>query len=105
MTSALDTVEEFTKALEVVLEDNSKLRRANSELQSKLSNASILFGETAFGPPKVGPKRVNRKKLSREEVEAIRDSARRGVKYVDLAYSYDVNPATISRIVRGVYHR
>lgn len=50
-------------------------------------------------------RRNNRKKLTDREVRAIRESARLGAKYVDLAYDYDVNPATISRIVRGIYHK
>ncbi|BBC53844.1 putative HTH DNA binding domain protein [Mycobacterium phage PP] len=52
-----------------------------------------------------GPNRPNRKKLSDEDVRNIRALRRSGVKQSDIADSYDVNRATVSRIVRGVYHR
>lgn len=46
----------------------------------------------------------NRHKLTRHEVQDIRAAHRGGMKQKDLAINYGVNPATISRIVRGVYH-
>ncbi|AGY36989.1 HTH/DNA binding domain protein [Mycobacterium phage Fredward] len=49
--------------------------------------------------------KTNRKKLTAKEVHSIREAARMGRKNVHLAYDYDVNPATISRIVRGIYHK
>lgn len=46
----------------------------------------------------------NQKKLSPREVREIRSYCRRGESQSDIAYLYGVNPATISRIVRGIYH-
>lgn len=46
----------------------------------------------------------NRRKLSPLEVEEIRTAHRNGMSQVDLANNYGVNPATVSRTVRGFYH-
>lgn len=46
----------------------------------------------------------NRKKLSDAEVRAIRAAARGGAPNSQIAEAYDLNPATVSRIVRGLYH-
>lgn len=51
-----------------------------------------------------GPDRPNRKKLTEQEARDIRKAFRGGMKQKDLASNYGVNPATISRIVRGIYH-
>jgi DNA-binding transcriptional regulator YiaG len=51
-----------------------------------------------------GPTRPNRRKLSLQEVKDIRQAFQGGMKQVDLADNYGVNPATISRIVRGIYY-
>lgn len=51
-------------------------------------------------------KRANRKKLTETQVYEIRVKHRwNGAKQKELAAQYGVNPATISRIVRGQYHR
>lgn len=47
----------------------------------------------------------NRPKLTDREAKDIRDAYKGGMAQVDLANNYGVNPATISRIVRGIYHR
>lgn len=47
----------------------------------------------------------NRKKLSAEDAELIRDMHRVGWTVTQLAYVFDVNKSTISRIVRGMYYR
>ncbi|QHB38076.1 HTH DNA binding protein [Mycobacterium phage Noelle] len=52
-----------------------------------------------------GPNRPNRPKLDRTEVEFIKDLVRSGVSRRDVAASFDVNPSTVSRIVRGQYHK
>jgi hypothetical protein len=49
--------------------------------------------------------RDNRPKLTQSEVQEIRDMKRSGVSQADLAQMFDVNPATISRIVRWQYHK
>lgn len=46
----------------------------------------------------------NRPKLTEREVEDIRAAHRAGMSQIDLANNYGVNPATISRTVRGLYH-
>jgi hypothetical protein len=47
----------------------------------------------------------NQKKLNLREVSRMREMHRIGYSQAELASIYDVNPATVSRIVRGVYHR
>lgn len=47
----------------------------------------------------------NRKKLSESEVRDIRAAHRSGMSQRSLATAYDVNPTTINRIVRGIYHQ
>lgn len=47
----------------------------------------------------------NRKKLSLGEVADIRKMRRFGVTQADIAAEYGVNPATVSRIVRGIYFK
>lgn len=46
----------------------------------------------------------NRKKLSESEVQDIRAAHRGGMSQRALAHAYDVNPTTISRTIRGIYH-
>lgn len=47
----------------------------------------------------------NKPKLTKREARDIREMHRLGTTQRELAEMYDVNPATISRTVRGVYHR
>ncbi|WP_100469626.1 helix-turn-helix domain-containing protein [Mycobacteroides abscessus] len=58
--------------------------------------------KVAVEPPALRP---NRRKLTGSDVRAIRDMYRKGWKQKDLADSFDVNRATISRIVRRQYHK
>ncbi|AOT24965.1 hypothetical protein PBI_KALPINE_45 [Mycobacterium phage Kalpine] len=80
---------------------------ANRDLRNQLDTAKRAFGEAFVKgepePPK-GPSRPNRKKLSEQEVRDIRDAYFGGARQKDLARKFGVNPATISRTVRGVYH-
>lgn len=46
----------------------------------------------------------NKSKLTDREVSDIRAAFRGGMRQKDLADNYGVNPATISRTVRGFYH-
>lgn len=48
---------------------------------------------------------LNRKKLSKSDVKRIREMKRNGCTQSDIAECFDVNPATISRICRGQYHK
>lgn len=47
----------------------------------------------------------NRKKLDRYQVSDIRALHFTGIKNAELAKMFKVNPATISRIVRGLYYK
>ncbi|UXE04041.1 helix-turn-helix DNA binding domain protein [Mycobacterium phage Deloris] len=81
--------------------------RANRDLKSQLDVAKRAFGEAFVkGEPEApkGPSRPNRKKLTKQEVKDIRDAYFGGAKQKDLARNYGVNPATISRTIRGIYH-
>lgn len=49
-------------------------------------------------------RRNNQKKLTPRDVRAIRSMSRRGVTQAKIAEEFGVNPATVSRIVGGVYH-
>ncbi|AUV62004.1 HTH DNA binding protein [Mycobacterium phage SWU2] len=64
-----------------------------------------LLGEDVIPAPETGPKRPNRKKLSQTDANHIRDLKRAGYSQADIAAVYDIHPATVSRIVRGVYHQ
>ncbi|QTF81469.1 helix-turn-helix DNA binding domain protein [Mycobacterium phage TarsusIV] len=81
--------------------------RANRDLRNQLDTAKRAFGEAFVKgepePPR-GPSRPNRKKLSKSDAKAIRDAYYGGAKQKDLARNYGVNPATISRTVRGIYN-
>ncbi|ASW31390.1 helix-turn-helix DNA binding protein [Mycobacterium phage Lokk] len=81
--------------------------RANREMRSQLETAQRIFGEGfvkgEIEPPR-GPSRPNRKKLTKAEARDIRNAYYGGAKQKDLARNYGVNPATISRLVRGIYH-
>ncbi|BBX09443.1 hypothetical protein [Mycolicibacterium aichiense] len=78
---------------------------SNRDLSSKLRRATDLFGNAmALAKPDTGPDRANRQKLTEQEVKDIRAAYRGGMKQKDLAANYGVNPATISRTVRGLYH-
>ena len=46
---------------------------------------------------------TNRKKLSASEVRTLRMMHRSGSTQAALAERFNVNPATVSRIVRGIY--
>lgn len=47
----------------------------------------------------------NRKVLSKSDAKRIRAWYRKGVfTQAELAEKFEVNPSTISRIVRGIYH-
>lgn len=48
--------------------------------------------------------KANTKKLLPADVRKIRMGYKAGATQADLAESFRVNPATVSRIVRGIYH-
>lgn len=89
-------------------EEIKRLKEANAEKAHRLQRASEAFGEAFVKGGQLtaptGAGRPNRKKLTQREVKDIRDAYRGGMKQKDLADNYGVNPATISRLVRGIYH-
>jgi len=94
---------DFINALVAVLEENERLVKDNEFLREGLAVARELRHHGVQGDP-VGPNRPNRKKLTKQEVKDIRRAFRGGMKQKDLAENYGVNPATISRTVRGIYN-
>lgn len=48
--------------------------------------------------------KANEKKLTGSQVRMIRAKHKQGYSQAFLGDEYGVNPATISRIVRGIYH-
>ncbi|ASZ75482.1 HTH DNA binding protein [Mycobacterium phage Kimona] len=97
---------EELQAANVKLSDaaNAALR-ANRELKAKLDRQNDLFGQALVQiENRNGPRRPNRRKLSKQDAEHIRGLIRAGHKQRDIASAYDVNPATVSRIARGIYH-
>jgi DNA-binding NarL/FixJ family response regulator len=109
---AQTTHEELGKNIEALLYKITNLkgeveilREANTILHSRLDTARRSFGEAFIkGDVTKGPNRPNRQKLTEREVKDIRQAFRGGMRQKDLARNYGVNPATISRTVRGIYH-
>ncbi|AFI24955.1 putative DNA binding protein [Mycobacterium phage SWU1] len=104
---------------DVLNSENNLISQANIKLSQRLNEAlaanrryaikqrtqNELFGKAlAQVKPETGPSRPNRKKLTEREVKDIRQAYLGGMKQKDLAENYGVNPATISRTVRGIYH-
>ena len=94
---ANDLISEFNNMLWNVSEAFQKVVAVNEGLTYSLSQQAAQQSEK-------GPNRPNRKKLTPLEVKDIRIAFRGGMKQKDLADNYGVNPATISRTVRGIYH-
>ncbi len=90
---------------EILRESNVELLKTNGELRQQLDTFDRVsaFIKGDLEPPR-GPTRPNRKKLTDQEVRDIRDAYYGGARQRDLAVKFGVNPATISRTVRGIYH-
>lgn len=88
MTStAFKSVAEIAQAIDDLLVENAELRR------------QIAAGSTSSAAA-----RTNKPKLSKRDVEMLRSLKRLGASNTELATAYDLNRATVSRIVRGQYH-
>lgn len=85
-------IDRFFNVIEEVEDLIAKLVRENAELKEQLGPGSVLAHS-------------NQKKLGPEEVQGIRTLNRLGWTNKSIAETYDVNPATVSRIVRGIYHK
>ena len=95
------TPQSVANAIQELLDENDKLK-------ARLGECVQYQGvpqRYVIGGHMTGPNRPNAKKLTRSEVAHIRQLKRSGWKQSALAEIYDVNPATISRIVRGQYHK
>lgn len=80
----MPSLADIVSAIQQLDEENKQLRRQLIEVQHP----------------------SNRPKLSDSEVKRIRYMKREGAfSNVQLADMFDVNPGTISRIVRGIYHK
>ena len=77
------TPQAIAAAIEALMDENDRLKREIEQLK-----------ET----------RNNQKKLTDREVSSIRAIKRSGLSNRDIADIYDLNPSTVSRIVRGIYH-
>ena len=91
----------------VLLDEVELLRELNKDLLEQLAVAKRVFGEAFVKgqlEAETGPSRPNRKKLSAQDVKDIRQAFQGGMSQSDLAKNYGVNPATISRTVRRIYH-
>lgn len=98
---------DYQNYLAATAEYIDRIEKENQDLKAQIETARRTFG-TAFTKGKLSPtgsSRPNRPKLTPREVHSIRAAYIGGMKQSDLAKSYEVNPATISRLVRGVYHR
>jgi DNA-binding NarL/FixJ family response regulator len=47
----------------------------------------------------------NQRKLTPREVKLLREMHRNGTSQAKIAIIFDINPGTVSRIVRGQYHK
>jgi len=79
-----EMLKSFIRELDWILAENQALKARVSELEAKPND--------------------NRPKLSDREVRDIRAAHRGGMRQKDLAENYGLNPGTVSRIVRGIYH-
>lgn len=95
MSNLAVTPQAIADAIQELLDENETLKRELEHIPA------VLRGR---GQP-TGPNRLNAKKLTGNDVHEIRLLHASGMKQRDIAYSYDVNPATVSRIVRGIYHK
>lgn len=88
------------EAVQALVDENTELKKQLGEFKRyAYTPQRVILGATTSGPD-----RPNRHKLTEQEVKDIRDAYQSGMRQRDLAENYGVNPATISRIVRGIYH-
>lgn len=78
--------QQLIDGIQALIDDNEQLRR------------QISAGSTSTAA------RTNKPKLSKRDVDMMRQLKRLGATNRELATAYDVNPATVSRTIRGMYH-
>lgn len=81
MSTLLAVIQE----LDEILAERDRLQRRVEELEAQRFN--------------------NRHKLGQGEVGRIREMRRAGYKVREIAESFDINKTTVSRILRGQYHK
>lgn len=89
--------------LDAIINGVISLVEENKKLRESLSHFGVPR-RFILGANNTGADRPNRPKLSKYDAKDIRRAYVGGMKQADLARGYNVHPATISRIVRGIYH-
>lgn len=79
------TLLSFLNELDAIIAERDALRERVEELEALRFN--------------------NRPKLGQGEVSRIHEMRRAGYKIREIADSFDVNKSTVSRILRGEYHK
>ena len=74
-------------------------------IQAELVELRSLSSQQATQLAKLNDGHRNAKKLSAKDVNRLRGMYRNGSTQAELAQVFDLNPATVSRTVRGLYHR
>lgn len=88
------------------MSDTPIFRALVDELTEVFKENNALRAEVAELKLMNGPARTNKKKLTKREVAEIRRLGRTtGMSQRELAEIYDINQATVSRILKGVYHK
>jgi DNA-binding NarL/FixJ family response regulator len=87
-----------------------ELVNENDRLRQQIAAGSTAMGDplppaSTASPSSASSARSNKKKLTKRDVGLMKDLKRLGSTNLELATAFDVNPATVSRIVRGIYHR
>lgn len=82
-------------SLEVLVGTIKNLYAENEQLRQQI----------AAGSTSMGQRRLNRPKLSAGDVKRMRQLKRLGATNVELATAFDVHSATVSRTIRGIYHK
>lgn len=76
-----------------------------SALEHRIREVLYLHGADAAADEIVAiVNHSNRKKLSDIDVRSIRLACRQGSSQAEVAELFGINPATVSRIVRGIYY-
>jgi len=89
----------ITKEVQVI---DAQVAEEREELKDEVE---ALKAKIASYLPYVKQGADNRPKLTKAEVENIRALRRSGYSQREIAEIYDINPATVSRIVRGQYYK
>ena len=83
----------MTETLMKVLADIDQLIKERDHLQTRVF---VLENQVSHG---------NKPKLTKREVSEIRSLKRDGWTNQEIADAYEINRSTVSRIVRGQYHK